>query len=207
MIPILPTRIFRLKIDFFTFAWAKTWVGIPRFSKTFSAFSSKKIMRLISKLILFSLDRSDGSTSPGFWPLVGADVDHVQCRAQDWKTKTEWIQWKNSRNSGRISLLFPELSKIYKGRISSHLEQYEEDRKNFDKQIAKKVQARTKYVDIGMSFQTFSPNQANPGPTLGPWLDQTSSPSCIFKFLASALSLLFFISEVCSPTTNALDEN
>ena len=144
----------------------------------------------MSKLILFSLDRSDGSTSPGFWPLVGADVDHVQCRAKDWKKKTEWIQWKNSRNSGKVSSLIPALSKIYKGRISSHLEQYEEDRKNFDKQIAKKVQARTKYVDIGMSFQTFS---ANPRPILGPWVAQTFSPSSIFKVLVSVVSLLLFI--------------
>ena len=34
------------------------------------------------------------------------------------------------------------------GRISSHLESYEEDRKNFDKQIAKKVQASTKFVNL-----------------------------------------------------------
>ena len=184
------SRILGLKIVILTFAWAKPWVGIPRFSRVFSTLSSKKLMRVMSKLILFSLDRSDGSTSPGFWPLVGADVDHVQCRAKDWKKKTEWIQWKNSRNSGKVSSLIPALSKIYKGRISSHLEQYEEDRKNFDKQIAKKVQARTKYVDIGMSFQTFSPKQANPGPTLGPWLDQTSSPSWIFRFLVSVVCFL-----------------
>ena len=116
----------------------------------------------ISKFIQFWLDRFDGSTSPGFWQLVGADVDNVQCRAEDWKKKAKWIQWKNSRNSGKGSSLIPTLSKIYKGRISSHLEQYEEDRKNFDKQIAKKVQARTKYVDIGMSSHTFPPA----GPTL-----------------------------------------
>ena len=57
---------------------------------------------------------------------------------------------------------FQNYLKSIQGRISSHLEQYEEDRKNFDKQIAKKVQARTKYVDIGMSSHTFSPA----GPTL-----------------------------------------
>ena len=132
------------------------------FSMFFPRFPLISVMLEISKLISFSLDRFDGSTSPGFWQLVGADVDNVQCRAEDWKKKTKWIQWKNSRNSGKGSSLIPALPKIYKGRISSHLEQYEEDRKNFDKQIAKKVQARTKYVDIGMSFHTISPARPTP---------------------------------------------
>ena len=68
--------------------------------------------------------------------------------------------------------MIPTLSKIYKGRISSHLEQYEEDRKNFDKQIAKKVQARTKYVDIGMSFHAPYPLVPKTLDRSDPWLGE-----------------------------------
>ena len=57
-----------------------------------------------------------------------------------------------------------DINLVHKGRISSHLEQYEEDRKNFDKQIAKKVQARTKYVDIGLRFPILKgPSPKNEG--------------------------------------------